>query len=322
VSRRRPRCRALAAVTAVAAIVSGGFTSASGAPGAGRSLAVSVPPEPTPIVAGGIATIPIKVLNPGNRPVTVTITNRGVELGDNGAVTIGAGPDPRWQGQVVFPAAPVTIAAQGFVDVDLPVQMPPVIAPDLYFVGFLVSPVKTGQSDIQVINQIGSFITVDVPGPRQRELTADLHLPRFKLGSTVAGLLQVHNVGKAAARFWGENDTTSSPGRGTPQQQRIEKSTLPIGRVRSFQVSGKPHWPIGFVTMKVRITYPDQTDAATKDILITRRVLVISPWVLVVIGGLCLLAIAWGIHRHRRKRVNTVDETLQARRRRLLYQSA
>ena len=37
--------------------------------------------------------------------------------------------------------------------------------PDLYFVGFLVTPVAAEGGSIKVINQIGSFLTVDVPGP-------------------------------------------------------------------------------------------------------------------------------------------------------------
>jgi hypothetical protein len=311
---RRSTAAAFAAMAASVAVVP-----AWAAPAQGRSLAVSVPPEPTPIAPGEAATIPIRVLNPGPQPVTVTVTGRQVELGDNGSVAIGAQPDPRWQNRVVFPTSLLTIAGQGFIDIPLVVQMPVHIDPDLYFVGFLVTPIKTGRGDVQVINQIGSFITVDVPGPRLRRLTAELHVPGFHLGSSVSGVLQVHNIGRAAARFWGENDVTSSPGKKTPQQQRIEKSTIPIGKVRSFQVSGSPHWPIGFVTMSVRITYPDQTESATKDITVTKRVLVISPWVPVVAAGLAAATITWWVRRHHRNRAPERHDTTQARRRRLLY---
>ena len=309
-----------AAFATVAAL---GFAPASAAPATSRSLAVSVPPEPTTILPGGTAVIPLRVLNPGSSPVTVTITGRGVDLGDNGEMTLAAGLDPRWQGRVGFPTAPLTIAAQGFIDVKLPVQMPSVIAPDLYFVGFLVTPLKAVQGDVQVINQIGSFVTVDVPGPRLRALTADLNLPGFTLGNDVHGTLHVRNIGPAAARFWGENDVTSAPGGSLPSQQRIEKSTLPTGRVRSFDVSGAPRWLLGFVTMRVRIDYPDQTETATKEILITRRVFVMSPWLLVIVGSLLVAGLSWWVHHRRQRRpVPAPVVTTQAMRRRLLYQGS
>ena len=44
--------------------------------------------------------------------------------------------------------------------------MPTQIGPDLYYIGFLVSPVPTVSGEVVVINQIGAFLTIDVPGPR------------------------------------------------------------------------------------------------------------------------------------------------------------
>src|SRR5947209_4414989 len=134
--------------------------------------------------------------------------------------------------------------------------MPEKIAPDLYFVGFLVSPVVTPNGQVQVVNEIGSFFTIDVPGPRLRKLTADLRLnrsvfahisiPNVVIGNRARGLLQVRNVGTTQVRFWGEVDSASSPVGGV-SQDRIDKSLIPRGHVRTFTVIGKPAWPIDFV---------------------------------------------------------------------------
>ncbi len=107
--------------------------------------------------------------------------------------------------------------------------------------------------------------------------------------------------GRAAVRFWGENDTTSSPGGGIPTQQRYETSLLPIGESRSLTVSGKPAWPVGMVTMTVHLTYPDRTEQATKEIIFTKRVLVVSPWVLVTLSLLLAACVAWLVRRRQRR---------------------
>src|SRR6478609_7968174 len=79
-----------------------------------RTLAVSVPPEPTQVRPGQAAMIPIRVINAGSRSVEVTVTSRGVDLGDDGAVHIEDKPDPRWQGRVSFPMHPQQLAPRSF----------------------------------------------------------------------------------------------------------------------------------------------------------------------------------------------------------------
>jgi len=151
------------------------------------------------------------------------------------------------------------------------------------------------------VNQIGSFLTLDVPGPRLRLLTGHLHLPSFVLGSKASGEMRVTNLGHAAVTMWGENDTTSSPG-GVFQQERLGPSLLPVGRSRSLAVTGKPRWPIGIVTVTARVTYPGRTAAETRQLVLTRRVIVISPWVPAAVGGLIALLIAAVWRRRRRRR--------------------
>ena len=45
---------------------------------------------------------------------------------------------------------------------------------------------QTSPGQVQVINEIGSFVTLDVPGPRSTRLRAKLRLPGFTLGQEAA----------------------------------------------------------------------------------------------------------------------------------------
>jgi hypothetical protein len=296
--------RNIAALAAMLTVVVSAIPAAHGAPGprgTPRPLAVSVPTEPAPLVPGATGTVPIRVVNPGSAPVAVRVTGQGTRFGDEGRVTI-AGHDAIWDGRVDFPANPITIAAQSYRDVGLTVHMPARISPDLYFIGFLVTPVPNAAGNLTYINQIGSYITIDVPGPRTRIIAADLHLPSFALTSHVRAKLHVHNVGTAAAMYWGENDTTAKPGSSTPRQARLDRSLLPTGRSRTIAVDAKPSFLIAIVTMHVHIVYPGRTDATTTEIVLTKRVLVIQPAALVLLGGILIAACIWYARRRRKGR--------------------
>jgi hypothetical protein len=291
---------AVAALLATAlAVASTAAAGGSAKPvGGARSLAVSVPADPVPARAGDVARTMIRVVNPNDFAVSVLIRSRTLALGDDGKVSIGSGPDPRWGGRVRFPHAALRIPPQSYRNVALSIRVPR-LSPDLYFVGFLVTPVATTGGSVKVINQIGSFLTLDVPGPRLRLLTGHLHLPSFVLGSQASGEMRITNLGHAAVTLWGENDITSSPG-GAFQQDRLGPSLLPVGRSRSIAVTGKPRWPVGIVTVTTRVTYPGRTASETRELVLTRRVLVISPWVPAALGGLiALLAAVWWWRRRR-----------------------
>jgi MYXO-CTERM domain-containing protein len=102
-------------------------------------------------------------------------------------------------------------------------------------------------------------------------------------------------------RFWGENDTTSSPG-GSFAQQRLDPSLLPSDRSRFFSVRAKPAWPVGMVKMTVHVIYPGRTEATTKELTFSKQVLVVSP---VVPGGaaalLAAVVLLWFTRRQRRR---------------------
>jgi hypothetical protein len=293
------------ATVLAAAGLAAASTAHAGAPakavGGERALAVSVPADPVPAKSGKLLRTLIRVVNPNDTAVSVVISGRALALGDDGKVSIGAGPDPRWAGRVRFPRGPIRIPAQGWRDVRLSLGVPRRLSPDLYFIGFLVTPVATPGGSIKVVNQIGSFLTIDVPGPRLRLLTGHLHLPSFVFGSKANGDVRVTNIGKASLTLWGENDTTSSPG-GAFQQERLGPSLLPVGRSRSIEVSGKPRWPVGIVNVTTRVTYPGRTASETRQLLLTKRVIVVSLWVPIALAAILALGtVGWWWRRRARR---------------------
>lgn len=298
--RRLGALTVLAAVALAAAAGAHAGTHAK-AVGGERALAVSVPAEPVATHAGRGVHALVRVVNPNPQAVTVTIQSRRLRLGDDGRVSLGASPDPRWLGVVRFPARELRIPGEGYRDVPLTVRAPKGLQPDLYFIGFVVTPVAGAGGSIRVINQIGSFLTIDVPGPRLRRLAGHLDLPSFVLGSRAEGTLRLSNTGRASLSFWGENDTTSSPG-GTFHQARLDPSLLPVGRSRTVVVSGKPRWPVGIVKVTERITYPGRTASETRELVFSRRVVVVSPWVAGGFGGFAAAAaLALALRRRRRR---------------------
>jgi hypothetical protein len=301
---------------------------AAGSPApAGRTIAVSVPPDPVSMSPGSTGIVNLRVVNPGRKRVRVNVVGRGLTLGNEGKVSINKGPDPLWANRVRFPSKPFTVPAQGFKDLKVRVSVPKSLHPDLYFLGFVVTPVPSANPGVTVINQIGGFFTIDIPGPRDRRLAADLELPGFSIlgvhlyvGSVLNGTLHVHNIGHAAVRFWGETDSTATGG--SPGQLRLPLSLVPSLRERTFVVSSRPGWPIGFVHTQVRIVYPSTTEKTTSEILFTNSELVINPLVFVVLGILVLFAIWRRVLARRRRRRRSAVPAMSPPRRRFAFRFA
>jgi len=309
--QRRPAALLFAVAALLGTSVAAADAGTAKPVGAVRALAVSVPPDPVPIKAGSQAKTLVRVVNPNNRPVTVTVTDHALSLGNDGKVSIAPGHDPVWAHAVHFPPNHLTIPGLSYLDVPLTIRVPTRLSPDLYFIGFLVTPLATGSGSLQVINQIGSFLTVDVPGPRLRRIAAGFQLPSFVLGSHANGKLRVTNIGTASLRFWGENDSKSWPGGGSvAQQERLNPALLPAGRYRTFTVSQKPTWPVGIVTMSVHLYYPGRTESSALELTMTKRVILVSPWVLVAIA-LLVFVVVWLFARSRRRRRRKRGATLQ-----------
>src|SRR5207237_881209 len=128
----------------------------------------------------------------------------------------------------------------------------------------------------------------NVPGPRIRTLRAEMALdpwliwgikiPWLVIGDRARGTVDVHNVGHSAVQFWGEVDNSWWPGGGAGQK-RIDRSLLPIARSRSYEIIDKASWPIDVVTVRSVIIYPPHDEQTTTQIVLSRRVLVVSRWV-------------------------------------------
>ena len=273
---------------------------ALGAVGAARQIAVSVPSEAARIGPGRTGTVPVRIVNPGSAGVTVRVVGRGVRFGDDGKVTM-TDRDPLWARRVSFPARPIAIAARSYHDVKLRVRMPARIDPDLYFIGFLVTPLSRVKANLTYVNQIGSYVTIDVPGPRTRVLAADLDLPSYAISSRAHATVRVRNEGRAAAVFWGESDATAMPGSPAPAQARIAGSLLPRGRSRSIVVEAKSSFPIALITMHIHIFYPGRNNATTREITLSKRVLLVQPAALWAPPGALLVGLLF-LGRRRRKR--------------------
>lgn len=267
---------------------------------AGNSgLTVSVPPSATPIHPGQDSTVSIRVINPGSDPVRVTLSDRGAELGDNGSVHLQGAPDPKWAGRVTLPAGELTIPAQGYQTVNVQIHAPEVIDPDLYFVGLMVTPEATKAGSVQVVNQIGTLISLDVPGPRQQDLSASMDASPVQFADKAAATLQVRNPGHSVLRFFGETGTSDA----SHQPDRIDSSILPVDRQRSLPVTAKAAWPIQMVTMDARLSYSDQTAAATTQKTATVDVLLVQPWVSIAAISALLLGIAVPVFRRIRAKI-------------------
>ena len=198
-----------------------------------------------------------------------------------------------------------------------------------------IAPGQTGSMAVRVVNPGTAPVTVTIsggtvqlgddgratgqptPDPRWQGLAG---FPPGPAGGSRAGLCQ-HHADDADARpdrrprgrfasAMSALRRRSSGVRATRPRRRAARcissgSTSSCCRwaapVRS-SFTGKPAWFVGFVTLKVHILYPDVTEAATKEVVLTKRVLVVDPIVLAVILAAVVVLLAWRIRRRRRRR--------------------
>jgi len=151
----------------------------------------------------------------------------------------------------------------------------------------LPAPGTAGQ--VHIIGAVGGLFVVEVPGPRDRRLSAWLDLPRSALSSTVTGRVHVRNVGRSSLYFWAEDRTSIAPG-GQAGDDRVKRTFLPAGRQRSFPVTvtanglGRAH-----VTVAV---FHNRADSEVVQDLLAGDVWLLPPPYLIGGGGLLgLLAV-------------------------------
>ena len=252
------------------------------APGPSADLFVTSPPDPIPAPPGTVATTTLIVGNLGHSPLSVDIITESVQLLDNGQTRFVRGPDPRFAGRVSITPNQLNLAARSENKVQVSVNMPPGLKPDDYFLGFLVSPVINSPS-VAVQNDIGGLVVLNVPGPRDRKLTAQyvgLSWLNVSLSNSAAGLVRTKSVGTSTVQFSTTIETSGWP---SPKASylTVPAHLLPPGLTRDIPVSVSSWLGLGWYAIHTTLVY-DRTDQATGEVALSRTVIVLNPlWFLV-----------------------------------------
>lgn len=268
----------------------------------GTDLVVSVPSEPVAVTAGGSATGILRIANPGTDALQVTVTVRRLELGDDGRATVTEEPDPLWAGRTHVEQPSVAVPPGGYVDDGVTFSVPAGVRPDDYLVGFLVEPAVTGGS-VRVVNRIGSFMQVSIPGPRRRALRIEaLDAPRVVLGSGFDATVVLRNVGPSFLTTWGELD--AAPWLAQRRHTDFGRNHIRIshGRRRSLGYRSELRFPIGPVRVRT-VFFFNKTDRTVAAVQAGRTVWMLHP--VYPVAALALAGALAGrrVRNHRRPRV-------------------
>jgi len=272
---------------------------AQAAPGPSADLFVTSPPNPIPAAPGTVASTTLTVGNLGHGPLDVNIITESVQLLDNGHTRLVAGPDPRFAGRVSIVPNHLTLAGRSERQVQVSVNVPQGLKPDDYFLGFLVSPVINSPS-VAVVNDIGGLVVLNVPGPRDRKLTAKyIGLPwlHISLSNSAWGIARAKSVGTSTVQYSTTIETNGWP---SPKSsyRTVPAHLLPPGLTRDIPVSVSSWLGLGWYTIHTTLVY-DRTDQATAEVALSRTVIVLNPlWFLVFPAA----AIFWMWRRRRRRK--------------------
>ncbi len=271
---------------------------ADAATGPSADLFVTSPPDPIPATPGTVAATTLTVGNIGTTPLDVRITNQQVQLLDNGQTRFLEEPDPRFAGRIGIAPNALTLAPRSEQKVSISVTMPNTVPPDDYFLGFLVSPV-INSSSVAAVNDIGGLVVLNVPGPRNRKLTAAYVGPSWlnlSLSSSASGVVRVKSVGRSTAQF---STTMEMNGWPTPRVSYLTKplQLLPPGLSQDIPVHASTWLGIGWYSFHTTLVY-NLTDRTTGEVAISRTVVIVNPLWFLVIPAVFLF---W-IWRRRRRR--------------------
>lgn len=271
------------------------------------ALTVSTPSDPLPAEPGQVVQTWLRIGNNGTSPLPVTIAPATVELGDNGTTSLSPNMDPRFAGLITLSTTEATVAAGSFTEVQVAISVPTTLVPDTYILGFLVTPTVTGGS-VQVLNQVGALIAIDLPGSRDRRLEATfLDPPLFAFTSQPSLTVRVHNIGQSALEFSSET-TIGGVAPADPANIRNQPVLLPAGRYRDVEIKWESPLGAGIYQLDTRVVY-HRTQAETAQQSLTHTIIVLSPAALAILGILLILiaaAITLGLrHRRRRQRQRT-----------------
>ena len=261
-------------------------------------ITVSISPDPIYAAPGEMVHIPLRVSNNESvQPIHFTITQRALSLEDEGRITVLDYADPAFAA-LGLPADEQAIDPGTYRDYEFELQVPQ-LAPDTYLIGLLVTVRNDTVGSVNLQGQVATFAMLDVPGARDRRLSAELHLPGFHLGTSTAGQAVLSNVGGASFNVWGEIDA------GSGTAARVGKTLLASGRQRTLPVSTSAHWGLGREQVKVTV-YHNITDSQTGVDTMTATVWLIHPSyiaeaVTVLLAG-ALALIEWLLRRRRARR--------------------
>jgi hypothetical protein len=277
----------------------GTFVPAGAAVGPSADLSVTSPPDPILTTPGTVATATLTVGNLGHSSLDVRITPESVKLLDNGHTQLVAGADPRFAGRISISPDQLTLPARQERTVQVSVNMPTGLRPDDYFLGFLVSPVINSPS-VSVQNDIGGLVVLNVPGARERKLTARfLGLPwlNVSLSASASGIVQARSTGTSTVQF-----STTSQISGWPSPKAsyltVPAHLLPPGLTRDIPVHVSSWLGVGWYTFHTTLVY-NLTDRTTGEVALSRTVIVLNPlWFLVIPTPLVI----WAWRRRRRRK--------------------
>lgn len=232
----------------------------------------------------------LRVGNSAATPLSVTIAPATVNLGNDGVTGFTPQPDPRFAGHITLSQTEAVIPAGGYIQVDVKVSIPTTIVPDIYVLGFLVSSEATGAS-VRLVNRIGSLIAFDVPGSRDRHLTAAFTtVPWIMFTNHPTLTVRTHSVGKSALEFTSQ-DALTGFGAVTPAITRNDPRLLPAGTHRDLTVAWNVPWGFGVDTVTTTLLYP-KTVSGNAQIVLSHRVIVIKPLLALIAGAMLLVILA------------------------------
>jgi hypothetical protein len=259
---------------------------------AGVRLGVALPADAIPAQPGAHVQLGFAVTNGSDDPLAVRVTQRQLALGDNGAVTLQAAPDPVWAPGMTVPEAPVTVPAHGSARVTVPTVVPD-LPPDVYLVGFQVTSLPTADARVQILSSVGAYVPVDIPGPRDRRLTAHIAAPGFVWGGAAHTQLDIVNAGRSSLYFWGEDG-----------RMRMDRTFLPSGHRRTVALDLRH--PVGLAHAHPRVFYNGADNQVVQVDVTSRRMLFLPPKQAVAAGGaLVAVAVAECVRRRRKRRVGS-----------------
>lgn len=253
-------------------------------------LTVSTAGAPIPAAPGKVTNTWLRIGNNGTESLPVSIAPATVDVGNDGVTRLEALADPLFAGNIVLSATSVTVPALSFTEIQVTITVPETLAPDIYILGFMVTPSVSGGA-VKVLNQVGALISLDLPGPRDQRLEAAfLDAPLFHVTSDPSLTVRVRSVGRSALQFTSET-TIDGFGEATPSNIRRSPQLLPASRYRDVTLNWNSSLGVGIHNVHVRVVY-HRTQAETTEQSLTRTVIVLSPPALGILAVVLLIIIA------------------------------